>query len=237
MSADIVIDDGIVLTNGSVDRVFSFIGTAFTLSNFDNTGVLAHRWTLVDKPIGSSASLTTPTLATTQITPDIPGGYLVQLDTYLDAGATDLDDTDVEEIGIRFDVPYDWLVPAAGETTQQDSTRGWATSREQSIRDVRRNLLPEPSPSVETSAVTATAGLLVLYDPTGGSFQIDAPASPTKGDRWAVKNVSTDVTSVTIDGNSNSIENAASALVASFGFAIALGTLSYLFDGTNWVLV
>jgi hypothetical protein len=239
MSADIVIDDGTnPVVNGSVDRDNSFIGTAFTLSNFDDTGVLAHRWTLKDKPIGSSASLTSGTAPTTQITPDIPGGYLVQLDTYLDAGATDLDDSDVEEIGVRFEVPFNWLVPAAGETIQQDSARGWATSREESIRTVRLNLLPEPTVVQVAGPVTATHGALVLYDPTGGTFTVNAPATPTKGERWAAKNVSTDITGITIDGNGNNIENpATSTLVASFSTAVALGIISYIFDGTNWVVV
>jgi hypothetical protein len=137
MSAQIVIDDG---TNppviGSVDLDNSFLATAFTLSNFDNTNILAHRWTLKDKPIGSSAVLTSGTTPTTQFTPDIAGGYLVELTTYLDAGATDIDDTDVQEVGVRFGGGFPWLVPAAGETIQQDASRGWATSREEAIRDV-----------------------------------------------------------------------------------------------------
>ncbi len=137
MTAQIVIDDG---TNppviGSTDNPVSFLSVLHTLSNFDNSGVLAHRWTLADKPIGSSASLGSTTTPTTTITPDISGGYLVRLETFSDVGATVLDDSDEQEVGVRFPLPFDWLVPAAGETTQQSASRGWATSREESIRDV-----------------------------------------------------------------------------------------------------
>jgi len=244
MSADIVIDDGSVLTNGSVDRDSTFTGTTFTLSNFDNSGVLAHRWTLVDKPIGSSASLTTPALATTQVSPDVPGGYLVRLDTYLDAGATDLDDSDVEEVGLRFAAPLDWLVPAAGETLQQDSARGWATAREEAIRDVRANILPPPvgAPVALAAAGTTTvsAQSLLLYDPSasGGTHTIEAPASPVLGDRWAIKNTTISPVSVAIDGNGNPIEDPnTNTIIASYALAAGLVSLDYLFSGTNWVLL
>lgn len=137
MSAQIVIDDG---TNppvtGSVDNDNTFLGATHTLSNFDDTGVLAHRWELKDKPLGSSAALTDTTTPTTQITPDVAGDYLIQLITYLDAGATSLDDSDVQSVRVRLPGPFDWAVPAAGETTQHDSARGWATAREEAIRDV-----------------------------------------------------------------------------------------------------
>lgn len=239
MTAAIVIDDG---TNppviGSVDRGVGFLSTAFTLSNFDNTGVLGFTWTLIDRPIGSSASLSTPTASTTDLTPDVPGSYLVRLETFQDVAKTIADGVDEQVIGIRFDEPYDWLIPAAGETIQQNPTRGWAEAREESIRDVRQNLSPKPRGPVVTGAHTAKAGELVFYDPTGGSFQIDAPASPTQGDRFAIKNSTTDATSVTIDGNGNNIEDPnTSTLVASFGLAAALVSLDFVFDGTKWLIL
>ena len=238
MTATIVIDDG---TNppaaGSTDNPLSFIGAAHTLSNFDDTGVLAHRWTLVDKPIASGATLTTPTASTTDLTPDVPGSYLIRLETYLDGGATDLDDVDEQVIGVRFDIPFDWLIPAAGETVQQSATRGWAEAREQAIRALRNNLMPQPG-TVQVGAVTATIGRLVLFDPSGGTFQIDAPAAPVAGDRWALKNTTIDATAVTIDGNGNSIEDPnTSTFLASYSLAGALNSIDYLFDGTNWVIV
>jgi len=137
MAAQIVIDDGVnPPVIGTVDRASSFLTTLFTISNFDNTGVLGHDWELVDRPIGSSASLSSTTDPTTTLTPDVPGSYLIQLLTYSDAPKTVIDGADRQIIGIRFATPFDWLVPAAGETIQQSATRGWAQSREESIRDV-----------------------------------------------------------------------------------------------------
>jgi hypothetical protein len=87
-------------------------------------------------------------------------------------------------------------------------------------------------------AITATVGRLVLYDPSGGTFQIDAPLNPVAGDRWALKNTTIDATAVTIDGNSNSLEDPnTNTFLASYSLASALASIDYLFDGTNWVIV
>jgi hypothetical protein len=239
MTAAIVIDDSInPPVTGSVDLDASFLAKVFTVSNFNNSNVLAHRWTLVDKPIGSSASLATPTAPTSTITPDIPGSYLIRLETFLDVGATDADDADEQIIGIRFVAPFDWLVPAAGETSQQDATRGWAEAREEAIRAVRQNLMSEPSAVVTAGPVTATQGELVLYDPSGGTFTINAPTTPVFGYRWAIKNTTVSAVSVTISGNGNNIEDPnTSTFLASFGLAVPVISLDFLFDGTNWVIV
>lgn len=235
MTAAIVIDNGTdPPVTGSSDEVNARLSVVHTLSNFDDTGVLGWEWTLLDKPIGSSAVLSAQFTASTTITPDVAGSYFVRLRTFTDAGRTTLDAVDEQVIGIRFPTPFDWLVPAAGETDQQ-GTRGWAQSREEAIRSVIGNLWPLPT-ATKVGAYTAQRGDLVLYDPSGGTFQIDAPASPVKGDRFAVKNVTTDVTGVTISGNGNNIENPlASTLVASYSLGVALGAIDYLFDGTNWV--
>lgn len=177
MTAQIVIDDG---TNppaaGSSDEDNSFLGAVHTLSNFDNTGVLGHRWTLVDKPIGSAASLSSTSDPSVTITPDIAGSYLIRLETYTDAARTILDDADEQVIGIRLPTPFDWLVPAAGETTQQSSSRGWATTREEAIRDVHAFMnsgLPQLTGAVN-SELTFADGLVVL-----GGFLLDAREFPS----------------------------------------------------------
>lgn len=237
MTASIRIDDGTNPPAPSTDNPNSFIGVAHSISNFDDSGVLGWRWTLVDKPAGSSATLTSTSAATTGLTPDVEGTYLVRLETYTDAARTDLDDVDEQVIGVRFVEPLDWLVPAAGETTQQNATRGWAAARNEAIRLTRQSLLPRPGAVVTSGPHTATVTELVLYDPSGGTFTINAPANPVLGDRWAVKNTTTDTTSVTINGNGNNIEDpGAGAIVASYGLATALVSLDYLYDGTNWIL-
>lgn len=136
MTASIRIDDGTNPPVQTTDNPFSFLGVSHTLSNFDDSGVLGHRWTLVDKPIGSSGALSSTSTPTTTLTPDVPGNYLVRLQTYLDAARTILNDSDEQIVGVRFDAPFDWAIPAAGETTQQNTSRGWAQSRERAIRDI-----------------------------------------------------------------------------------------------------
>ena len=137
MAATIVINDSVnPPAAGSKDLDVSFLTKTFTLSNQNNTGVLAWRWTLVDRPIGSAAALSASTTATTTFVPDVAGSYLLRLQTYTDAGATVLDDADEQVVGVRFAAPYNWLIPAAGETSQQNASRGWAQSREQAIRAV-----------------------------------------------------------------------------------------------------
>lgn len=92
--------------------------------------------------------------------------------------------------------------------------------------------------TIQTGAATASNGDLVLYDPSGGTFQIDAPLTPEAGDLFAIKNTTIDVTSVTIDGNGNNIEDPATAsFVTDFALAVKLVTISYLFDGTNWIVI
>ena len=90
-----------------------------------------------------------------------------------------------------------------------------------------------------TATDTAVAGERMIYDPTGGTFQLNAPASPVIGTRWAVKNRSTSTTGITISGNSNSIENPASgyAVAASFSLAGDGISVEWEYDGTQWLVI
>lgn len=135
MTASIRIDDGTNPPSASTDNPSTFLGVLHTLSNFDDTGVLGWEWELVDRPIGSAAALSSTTTATTTMTPDVSGDYLVRLRTYADAARSELLDADEQVVGVRLAPPYDWAIPAAGETTQRGA-RGWAEPREEAIRDV-----------------------------------------------------------------------------------------------------
>ena len=101
-------------------------GNLVTLTNFDNTGIAAWQWTLLDRPAGSLASLTGAASSVATLTPDVPGSYLVRLRTWLDAGATVLDGVSTAITFVRYTSVPTWRVPAAGETTEVDATRGWA---------------------------------------------------------------------------------------------------------------
>ena len=94
--------------------------------------------------------------------------------------------------------------------------------------------------AVKVGSFTALLNDRVLLDPTAGSLTFDAPASPSTGDKWGFKNVTTDITAFTIDGNGNNIESPfSSSFVASYSTAAngALMSFVYFFDGTNWIIV
>jgi hypothetical protein len=83
----------------------------------------------------------------------------------------------------------------------------------------------------------------VPYDPSAGTVTLKPPASPTVGDRWGIKNVTTSATAVTIDGNGESIEDpvAGGAPAASFSLGIANVAVQWEFmnsaSGNAWHVV
>lgn len=133
MPAQITMNDGGGPTVGSL---ITTIGATVALSNFDDSGILGHEWILRDRPIGSSAALSSTNNPTTDFVPDVEGTYLVELRTYTDAARTILEGGDVQGAGVLQPGPFNWRVPAAGETTQFNADRGWAQAREEAIRDV-----------------------------------------------------------------------------------------------------
>lgn len=205
MTASIVITDHVpVVTHGTVERSSAFLATVFALSNFSNTGVAAWRWTLLDRPIGSAAALTSTTSATPSITPDIAGGYLVQLQTYTDAGATVLDDQDVQLIGIAFPTPQDWQVPAAGETTERGS-RGWATPVEYMIRKLQ-TAIGAVSDAILNSQFAGAALGRMTRTTTGPATYAIIKDNLTAGSQPAITNDSTQGYAVgSLWGNSGSL--------------------------------
>lgn len=112
--------------NGSPTPLQVVAATPVSLSNFDNTGVAAWQWTLLDRPAGSAATISGAASPIASITPDVPGSYLVRLRTWLDAAMTILDDVDKAITFVRYVSVPTWRVPAAGETTEVDPNRGWA---------------------------------------------------------------------------------------------------------------
>jgi hypothetical protein len=92
----------------------------------------------------------------------------------------------------------------------------------------------------KTATFTASNREAYGYDPVGVGFQINLPAAPSNGDTVLLKNVTTDVTSVTINGGAFNVEDPANpgSIVSATEAASGAGlTLRYSFDGTQWLLV
>lgn len=126
--------------NGSPTPLQVVAATPVSLSNFDNTGVAAWQWTLLDRPAGSAATISGAASPTASITPDVPGSYLVRLRTWLDAAMTILDDVDKAITFVRYVSVPTWRVPAAGETTEVDPNRGWADEVNAILAYIQANL-------------------------------------------------------------------------------------------------
>jgi len=89
-----------------------------TLSLSDLTGVTSFNWTFVSKPVGSSAALSSATVASPTFTPDVEGTYLVQCTVNSgEAYAKNAIAFTTERLALR--------KPAAGETTEFSSDSGW----------------------------------------------------------------------------------------------------------------
>jgi hypothetical protein len=83
---------------------------------------------------------------------------------------------------------------------------------------------------------TVASGFRQFYDPSGGTFTLKAPLAPVVGDVWAIKNVTTNATNVTVDGNGNNIvDPVAKTLGATFTFGGAYAGCDFQYDGTDWV--
>lgn len=126
--------------NGSPTPLQVLAATPVVLSNFDNTGVLAWEWTLLDRPAASAASITGAASPVAGLTPDVPGSYLVRLRTWLDAGMTVLDDVDKGITFVRYVPVPTWRIPAAGETTEVDPNRGWAEEVNDILAYIQANI-------------------------------------------------------------------------------------------------
>jgi hypothetical protein len=176
MTANIVLDDGI--DPASQVGIEAPLGTVIAYSNFDDTGILGWQWTLLDLATGSAAVLSDPNGASGTFTIDVEGGtWLLQLQTYTDAGRTALDDTDTNAARVLFLTEPTEPIPAAGETLEFDANRGWAAAINSWLRKVRTALRSDVAGQVAAvpSATAASADTLFVNDADDG----DNPKSVT----------------------------------------------------------
>jgi len=106
------------------------IDTLVQLSNSDNGGELTYLWEWVDKPEGSTAAFSDPAIENPTFTPDVEGTYLIRL-TVNRTLATE----SVNKVicGVK-QMKSGMRVPAAGETTEESTSRGWARDLNRAMR-------------------------------------------------------------------------------------------------------
>lgn len=141
MTAQIVMDAGAGPVVGSLTLLGSEVNTPVTLSNVDNTGVAGWRWEILDAPEPSPTLNPLPPASfsdTAAITPDVKGHtIIVRLTTYRDAVRTQIDGVDQQVIRVRFDPPFDWVIPAAQQSIEANEIRGWAADVNRILRETQ----------------------------------------------------------------------------------------------------
>lgn len=237
MAAKIVMDDGGGPVIGSITLDGADVNTPIQLSNQDNTAVSGWRWDILDAPELSPAlnPLPAPTFGSTRtITPDVKGEtIMVRLTTYLDVARTQLDAIDQKVIRVRFDPPFDWVIPAAQESIEANEIRGWAADVNRILREVQAFMdagggggggAPQYTVTITdgTGSPTAAFGgvLLCAFATPGGAYVVDLPAiGPGDAGKVAVIKVADNSPAITITPDpADSIEGASTYLLsAAFG--------------------
>lgn len=98
------------------------INTLIGLDNTNNGGELTYLWEFLDRPEGSAAAFSNPAIQAPTFTPDVEGSYLVKL-TVNRTLATETTNTVVCAVA---QLRTNARIPAAGETRETSTTRGWA---------------------------------------------------------------------------------------------------------------
>lgn len=130
------------------------LGVVVTLLNLNNTGVTSWLWQIVDKPDGSTATLSSSTGSTSTFTPDIEGTYLIKL--IINGGqATDQKGAAVKTSNLHY------RIPAASEEGEFDSIRGWAEAVNDALRKIDDGYMAAASTGVPASrTLTGAFGIV-----------------------------------------------------------------------------
>lgn len=93
--------------------------------------------------------------------------------------------------------------------------------------------------TVKTTNYTGNSWEHIKYDPSGGTFTITFPPSPSIGDKIGTKNVTASAISITVNGNGNNLEGplAPGTTAASVSVGGAGRSLIWQYDGTVWWVV
>ncbi len=132
------------------------IGSVVSLDNSNNGGELTYLWEFLDMPAGSLTAFSNPAIQNPTFTPDSEGTYLIRL-TVNATLATEATNTVIAAItqlktGMR--------IPAAGETTEESTSRGWAENVNENLQ-LLDNLRADPGYVVGYAAAGMARGDVV----------------------------------------------------------------------------
>ena len=132
------------------------IGSVVSLDNSNNGGEVSYLWEFLDMPAGSLTTFSNPNIQNPTFTPDSEGTYFIRL-TVNATLATESVNTVIAAItqlksGIR--------IPAAGETTEESTSRGWAKDVNQTLQ-LLDNLRADPGYVTGYAAVNLFRGDVV----------------------------------------------------------------------------
>ena len=161
--------DGVI---GSKDSFI--IGNTPVFTNNDNTGATTWLWQLVSKPVGSVATLATPTTSASALTIDVEGSYLVRL--IVNGSSV------VDEVYVAAKSSHLALRPVAGlETLQDDTVVGWANDLNDNLKKLERGIRFRTSVTVRVATTFSGPGVGYVTGifslPNGDVVYTVAPAS------------------------------------------------------------
>jgi hypothetical protein len=105
-----------------VDSLSVTFGDPVLLSNDDEGDEDTYTWTIIDKPEGSSAALSNTAIENPQFTTDVEGTYLIRLVVDIGTGSEAIDYCAIYVLRALDNE----RIPAAAETTEASSVKGWA---------------------------------------------------------------------------------------------------------------
>lgn len=150
-------------------------------ATLQTTGIITqYLWTLIDKPTNSAATLSSTGADTTTFTPDIAGTYLLKI-VVNGGGASNQVGAGIKTANLHY------RIPAATETTEFSSSRGWAIAANNALAtiDSYSSTIPQTlqqayNNSSPTSIIINSGGSsgIQVRDSNGGSggsiFEVDS---------------------------------------------------------------
>lgn len=102
--------------------------------------------------------------------------------------------------------------------------------------DVGREVPTVLSDTIFTANHTAEVGEILRYDASGGTFTLQAPSSPARGDEFGIKEMVNNAALITVSGNGQNIQNPVTGLYTGVTTTVAVANIGarWIFDGTQW---